>query len=489
MRSFGIGLLEGLAKSTSKGINDAMNTLDDRVSRLSEKRINRQINEQGRFDKDFRNNEEEMKSLVAALGPDGAGIMHTLINENSYNGAKAIVPLVVKKMGETNMSASQILKYKAADGSTPPSVKQLANLVTVPLNMPDLDAGTSLEGSGTHILNIFSNSEDGVSKYANRRIKSDMALAGVSNKTTNYGELSAAGTLTVDRFELGMSNNLKENLKKINAAIVSAEEGSSKQKELKNRKYQLETTINNGFDKILTGPQIKSNTAVHSDMFGKFAMVDGQINYLSNTWIPADIQAANVKTSMLAGEEATDILQWTKNNRGESNASAKALVPMSIPNDIQGLDGLEGEYMSADRFIKALAHSGYRAKIVPRDGDVDPYITIGGKIEFDFDAINKAKKAKGINTNDNKVVNPPNTTVFNKGTNNNTNFNLTTGKTTFNDKALNVAKNKFAFSNASMQKVHAKTLRNRLQTLYPNQDYKTLFKEFTNTSWKPEFDN
>ena len=136
----------------------------------------------------------------------------------------------------------------------------------------------------------------------------------------------------------------------------------------------------------------------------------------------------------------------------KSNASAKALVPMSIPNDIQGLDGLEGEYMSADRFIKALAHSGYRAKIVPRDGDVDPYITIGGKIEFDFDAINKAKKAKGINTNDNKVVNPPNTTVFNKGTNNNTNFNLTTGKTTFNDKALNVAKNKFAFSNAVCKK-------------------------------------
>ena len=49
MRSFGIGLLEGLAKSSSKGINDAMNSLDDRVSRLSEKKINREINERGSF--------------------------------------------------------------------------------------------------------------------------------------------------------------------------------------------------------------------------------------------------------------------------------------------------------------------------------------------------------------------------------------------------------------------------------------------------------
>ena len=38
MRSFGMGLLEGLAKSSSKGINDAMNDLDNRVSRLSEKK-------------------------------------------------------------------------------------------------------------------------------------------------------------------------------------------------------------------------------------------------------------------------------------------------------------------------------------------------------------------------------------------------------------------------------------------------------------------
>ena len=37
MRSFGMGLLEGLAKSTTKGVNDAMNDLDGRVSRLSEK--------------------------------------------------------------------------------------------------------------------------------------------------------------------------------------------------------------------------------------------------------------------------------------------------------------------------------------------------------------------------------------------------------------------------------------------------------------------
>ena len=486
MRGFALGLVEGLAKSTTKGVKDAMDDLDGRLSRLSEKRLARATTEQARYKQDFQGNENDMKSLVAALGKDGEGIMHSLITSNGWNGTKALIPQIVKKMANTNMSASQVLKFKAADGSNAPSIKQLSDLVTIPLNMPDLDMGTSLEGSGSHILNIFTNSEDGIQNYAKKYIQTDMALAGVSNKTTNYGELSASGATTVDRFELGLTNNLKDNLLKINAAVENAAPGSKQQKEYQKRKYILESTINNSQDKILTASGVKSNTAVHSEIFSEFAMVKGDINYLSNTWIPASMQAANTKTAILAAEEATDILQWTKNNRGKNNATAKALVPINIPSGIQGLEGLGGEYISSDRFIKALAHSGYRAIRMERgeDTDADPYITIGDKINFDFDAITKAKNAAGINNN-NKAVLPPNKKVFTQGS-------LTLGASTtkiVDDADIKSAFGKFKFSNNALQKVHAISIKNRLGVIAAGQDYKVLFKDITGQDWKQEYDN
>ena len=130
MRGFALGLVKGLATSTTKGVNDAMNDLDGRLSRLSEKRLARATTEQARHRQEFQGNENDMKSLVSLtplvvdvanpLGPDGEGIMHSLITSNGWNGAKALVPQIVKKMATTNMSASQVLKFKAADGSDAP---------------------------------------------------------------------------------------------------------------------------------------------------------------------------------------------------------------------------------------------------------------------------------------------------------------------------------------------------------------------------------
>ena len=60
--SFATGFVEGLAKSSARGIQDAMDDLDGRLSRLSEKRMARTTTEQARHRQDFRQNEEEMKS-------------------------------------------------------------------------------------------------------------------------------------------------------------------------------------------------------------------------------------------------------------------------------------------------------------------------------------------------------------------------------------------------------------------------------------------
>ena len=52
--AFTRGLFAGLAKSSAKGIQDAMDDLDGRLSRLSEKRMARTTTEQARHRQDFR---------------------------------------------------------------------------------------------------------------------------------------------------------------------------------------------------------------------------------------------------------------------------------------------------------------------------------------------------------------------------------------------------------------------------------------------------
>ena len=466
--SFTEGLISGLAKSTAKGIQGAMDDLDGRLSRLSEKRMSRATTEQARHRQDFRENEEEMKSLVAALGPDGAGIMHSLINENSFNGAKAIVPLVVKKMQDTKMSASQILNYKAADGSTPPSIKQLTDLVTIPMNIPDLDYGKALEGSGSHILNIFTNSEDGISKYAKKYIETDAALSGATFDKVDYGEVGAAGTLTVDRFELGLTNNLKDNLTKLRAASEN-EKDLNKKKEYKERAHIVEVTIANRTDKPLTEPQKRSNKGSFNKSASEYAQIDGQIDFRTGDWISSKANAFNAKVASDEAAKATEALAWTKLNRGENEKSAQGLVPSKLPDNFVGLDGNEGQFVSPDRLIHAALNNGYTVRIVAKTDTSDPYVTIGGKAGYDADLIGK--------DNNDKVGDPSKTVFIVGGT----------------DKFPEVSANSVVISaitkirnnpNDKNAKIQARVIKNVLVNDYGVTNYKEAFKKLSGLDWK-----
>jgi len=467
--SFATGFVEGLAKSSARGIQDAMDDLDGRLSRLSEKRMARTTTEQARHRQDFRQNEEEMKSLIAALGPDGAGIMHSLINENSFNGAKAIVPLVVKKMQDTKMSASQILNYKAADGSTPPSVKQLADLVTIPMNIPDLDYGKALEGSGSHILNIFTNSEDGISKYAKKYIETDAALSGITGKTPDYGEMSAAGTLTVDRFELNLTNNLKDNLVKLRAASEN-EKDINKKKEYKERAHLVEVKIANRTDKPLTEPQKRSNKGSFNKTASEYAQINGQIDFKTGDWISSKANAFNAKVASDEAAKGAEALVWSKLNRGENEKSAQGLVPSKLPDNFVGLDGSEGQFISVDRLIHAALHNGYTVRVVAKTDTSDPYVTIGGKAGYDADLIGKS--------NDDGKVGDPNKTVFIVGG---------------TDKFPEVSANSAVISaltkirnnpNDKNAKIQARVIKNVLVNDYGVTKYKEAFKRLSGLDWK-----
>ena len=284
MRSFGMGLLEGLAKSTTKGVNDAMNDLDDRVSRLSEKKINREINERGRFDEDFRGNEEEIKFLANQLnvngGTRGMEVLHSLINKESWTGAKALVPSIVKRLNSNGLVAGDTYMPlgETVDGYKIPSSKQLANLITIPMNIGDdsLD-DDALKGTGMGILNIFARGEDNVAKYVSNRIKADRALAGASNLKPDFGELSAASDINVDKFDLQLGQSYAADLKLIRGRIDQL--GEEAPEALIAEEKRFASLISNIGDKQLTVAQQKSTKGSYESMLSSYANIGGRLEY------------------------------------------------------------------------------------------------------------------------------------------------------------------------------------------------------------------
>jgi len=469
---FGLGLIEGLATSSAKGIQKAMDDLDGRVSRLSEIRMNKAATEMPRYKKEFRENEEELKSLAAALGADGRGILHSLItSEGGYSYAKSVVPAVVKKMQETNMSASQILKYKPTEGYEMPTTKQLSELITIPMNIPDLDYGKALEGSGSNILNIFASSEDAIPKYVKRTIESDMALSGLSEKPVSYGEIGAAGSLTVDRFELSLTNNLKENLPKLKAAFEN-ETDPAKKKKLGERVFQTEMAILGQSDKPLTDAQKRSHVGSFTTSAAEYAQIKGDVNRVTGDWISLNEKNLNNRIVRDQGQEMAEALAWTKFNKADYGLgyeqTARGLVPSNLKKlgiDFKGLEGKEGEYVDPMRIMHAAASNGYKIAIVPASDNMPPYITISNeKVEY--------VKMPGVPD--------PNKTGFTKTT------EETISKID-SDKTILSAKNKLLnASDVTLQRVHAATIKNRLETLGVT-DWKTEFKRIAGFDWKEEY--
>jgi len=139
--SFLEGLVTGTAKSVSRGVQGAMDDFDDRLSRLSEKRIQKMTTEKARFDQEFRENEKEIKFLANLLnsngGKRGMEVLQSIIRkEGGIEGAKAIIPSIVEKINLENTTAEKYLKLPEIQGDGSRRIvtsKQLANSITIPM--------------------------------------------------------------------------------------------------------------------------------------------------------------------------------------------------------------------------------------------------------------------------------------------------------------------------------------------------------------------
>ena len=404
-KNFARGLVEGFAKSSAKGINDAMDDLDGKISRLSEKRMNKVTTEQARWKKDFAENEEQIKYLANQLningGKDGMRLLHSLINTETFEGAKNVIPSIVKKLSLNGMDATNYLTQgkglTTLDGKKLPTAKSLTNLVTLPMNIPDMDMGTALEGSGANILNIFTRANDNVAKYAQRTIKSDMALAGVTGETPTFRELPAAESLTIDKFDLLLGQSYANDLKIITARIdnlTNADPIRNKDEidKLKTMQDSTRALIMHTGDKPVTDAGVKSASSEYSNQAGitlgiKQSMINGE-------WNTLEAKSSNSKMAADIGTVNSGHLKWAKstgraslNDPKNANATARGFIPASFHEKIRNSEGYDLENaLEPNQFLMIASKNLLNVKritkeMIAKDETLDinngnPYLTV-----------------------------------------------------------------------------------------------------------------
>jgi hypothetical protein len=489
-KNFARGLVEGLAKSTAKGVQDAMDSLDDRISRLSEKKINREINERGRYDKDFRGNEEQIKYLANQLningGTRGMEVLHSLINKEGWEGTKALVPSIVKRLNANGLIAGDTYMPlgQTPEGYKIPSSKQLANLITIPMNIGDdsLDK-EALKGTGMGILNIFSRAEDNVAKYTAKRIKADRALAGVSGKAPDYGELSPALGVDVDKFDLQLGQSYAADLKLIRGRIDQL--GNKAPQALLDQEKKLASLIDNISDKQLTQPQQIRTKGGYEEAFSTFANIDGRLE-LDGSWNSANKKYKNASIAADFANKFKDLVVWSKssNGRGENQQTSRGFIPSTAKNNFMNLsDSVFDKPLEPNTMLEYAARNGMDVMKVTREmlktGDYEdknngnPYLIVSGKIEFDISEMgDKSSLVSGI----------PNNTVFNNAQQKQTqvknvpDFGLTN----------QVSSNELvtSFTNAPTS-TNARKFKKYFssQNINSEQDRKAEFKRLTNKDW------
>jgi hypothetical protein len=489
-KNFARGLVEGLAKSTARGVQDAMDSLDDRISRLSEKKINREINERGRYDKDFRGNEEQIKYLANQLningGTRGMEVLHSLINKEGWEGTKALVPSIVKRLNANGLIAGDTYMPlgQTPEGYKIPSSKQLANLITIPMNIGDdsLDK-EALKGTGMGILNIFSRAEDNVAKYTAKRIKADRALAGVSGKAPDYGELSPALGVDVDKFDLQLGQSYAADLKLIRGRIDQL--GNKAPQALLDQEKKLASLIDNISDKQLTQPQQIRTLGGYEEAFSTFANIDGRLE-LDGSWNSANKKYKNASIAADFANKFKDLVVWSKssNGRGENQQTSRGFIPSTAKNNFMNLsDSVFDKPLEPNTMLEYAARNGMDVMKVTREmlktGDYEdknngnPYLIVSGKIEFDISEMgDKSSLVSGI----------PNNTVFNNAQQKQTqvknvpDFGLTN----------QVSSNELvtSFTNAPTS-TNARKFKKYFssQNINSEQDRKAEFKRLTNKDW------
>lgn len=409
--SFAQGLVEGLAKSSARGIQGAMDDLDSRLSRLSDKRINKMTTELPRYKKELAENEEQIKMLSNLLNVNGDNrgmqIMHSLIVDEGWETTKARVPQIHAKLVRNGQKAGDYLGLSYTDQKGDrviPNAKSLANLITMPLNVPSGEIDKeALEGSGFSLLNFITRGNNKVEQYAQKRLSQDVAFAGFTKKDLQpkFDALPTAGKIKIDEFDLELGKSYSSDLQLINARIDSLESANNPQNKpeidkLKKLAAKTSTIISNLGVKEFTPTTRKSNYNQMVDLTSDAFNVE--MTLLPNgTWQTVGGAKESGDTAVSLGNQIVDELAWAhKGGRSDTTSAnlgstARGFLPDELKDKLKNSNMLKFDNFAYEptTFAMIAASNGYKLKRVTKqdivDGEADlnngqPYLTIGDKV-------------------------------------------------------------------------------------------------------------
>jgi len=412
----GYGLIQGSAESATQIIKDEDDRLDANISRLTELRQNRLAKEESKYNLEYKDNYEQIKAMSASLGPNGTDILHGLITDNGYSGAKALVPAIVTKTSQDNIPVNQFLQFTPKkDGQKSITAKELADIITTPITISDINMENALQGTGSGILNLIAG-EGSVERYAEKSGKQQMALAGFPE---DFGkkELSdvAAGDVTVDRLQLSLVGSIDNRIQILTTAALNAPNQEDKIK-LYSMVNLLKTHKQNINASELSPAQIKSAKAAVLKEIAEGNNVLGLWDNLNQRWISVEAgqdrynQAAALSTA-LVGILAQSKKMFRKDGQGVIKGWSSV-----IPSEIASRFNLQPntEY-SVSEMMSWAAQAGMSLKIVPADSDDnlhpnDPkeaYVTWGSPMNWIANDPAGSGGGGGGGNNNNLDTSPP----------------------------------------------------------------------------------
>ena len=394
----GYGVMEGVGDTATQIIQDEDKRIDDNISRLTEIRQKRLLNEETKYNTEYNANFEEVKALAASLGPNGSDILHSLIVQDNrgYAGAKALVPVVVKKAASENRTVEDILNYTQRKEGKSITAKQLTDIVTTPMNIPDFDVGTILQGTGSDLLNLIAGAgsvEKGagsVEKYTEKQVKQQMAIAGFGEDfgKTEKSDL-AIEPITVDLFELNLVGTIDQKIKMLNDAFMNTSDENKKKKyssrisELMIRKNIL------GESNPLSPSALNRQIQLTLADIAKSQNLTGTFDSDSGTWINQGTEIERVNEGTRLATNIMSVIESSKMIPSRSDGRpAQGYLEASVSSEIQDIADSLGIAIASDISViqlKTLATTlGYNLKLVSaKDSSTgEPYLTLGSKFVF-----------------------------------------------------------------------------------------------------------
>lgn len=310
-------------------------------------------------------------------------------NNRGYAGAKALVPAIVTKTSQDNISVDQFLNYTPKkDGQKSITAKELADIATTPMTLADINMEDALLGTGSQIIDLIAG-KGAAEKYATKQVKQQMALAGFPE---DFGkkELSdaVAGDVTVDKFQLSLVGSIDNRIQIITTAAVNAPNQADKEK-LYGMVNTLKTHKQNLDASELSPARIEATKRTVLREINQSNNVLGQWDDRNQVWISVAAGQARYNQAAALSTHLVGILAQSKKMFRKDDTSVIRGWSGVVPSEIAARFDLppNTEYSVAEMMSWA-AQAGMSLKIVPADSDdnlhpnKEAYVTWGSPMNW-----------------------------------------------------------------------------------------------------------